>query len=167
MIYSIIFLIKKILKLIIDLIFPKKCIICDKYDCQTEVCTECWKKLTFISKPACFICSIPFPFENEKEEICAQCIVNKPNYDRAISILKYDDASKKIIHKFKYNDQLHILEYIVNLMITMGKEIFNHLDIISPIPIHKYKLLKRGYNQSALIAINIATKKNYLTYHSY
>ena len=160
MISSIIFLAKKNIKLIIDLIFPRKCIICDRYDCQTEVCTECWKKLSFISQPSCFICSTPFPYENEKESICAECIVNKPSYDRSISILEYDDASKKIIHDFKYKDQLHILEYIVNLMTNIGKDIFNDLDIIAPVPIHKYKLLKRGYNQSALIAMNVAARKD-------
>ena len=160
MISSIIFLIKKNIKVIIDLIFPKKCIICDKHDCQNEICTECWVKIKFISQPSCFICSTPFLYEEEKEAICAPCIVNKPNYDRAIAILEYDDASKKIIHKFKYNDQLHILNYIVNLMTNIGKEIFNNIDMIAPVPIHKYKLLKRGYNQSALIAMNIASRKN-------
>lgn len=147
-------------KLVLELLFPSKCIICANYQTDAKVCSECWGNITFINKPCCAICSAAFEFETEENSICGACIQNRPNYDRAISLMKYDDYSKKIIHKFKYQDQLHILEYLTTLMNNMGKEIIKQADIIAPVPMHKYKLLKRGYNQAALLAMRIAENSN-------
>lgn len=146
------------LKQLLNLLFPTKCIICDQHHSQNEICPNCWSKLTFITNPSCAICSTPFEYETNKETICGNCIINKPNYDHATSLLKYDEHSKKLISRFKYQDQLHILNYFVNLMINLGKEIIKDTDIISPVAMHKYKLLKRGFNQSALLAMRLSTK---------
>ena len=127
---------------LLNLLFPTKCIICDKHHSQNEVCSN------------------PFEYEVNKETICGNCIINKPRYDQATSVLKYDEHSKKLISRFKYQDQLYILNYFVNLMINLGKKTIKDADIIAPIAMHKYKLLKRGYNQAALLAMRIAKKNN-------
>jgi ComF family protein len=152
------------LNFLIELLFPAKCAICNSYASKSDICSECWSKFTFITKPCCSICSYPFAFEEDKNAICGYCIINKPNYDRAISVLKYDAYSKNLIHKFKYEDQLQILNYFVRLMINIGKEVIEQADVIVPVAMHKYKLLKRGYNQAALLAMKIAQKekKKYL-----
>ena len=140
------------IKYFLNLLFPTKCLVCDSYANQTSICGECWGKCTFITKPSCNICSHPFNYDEDSEAICGACVANKPKYNKAIVIFKYDDHSKKLIHKFKYQDQLHILDYFIELMLNMGKDVIEQADIIIPVAMHKYKLLKRGYNQSALLA---------------
>ena len=147
------------IKYLLNLLFPNKCIICDSHASQNNICPECWGNCSFITKPYCAICSHPFAYDDDNEAICGACILNKPKYDKAISVFKYDNFSKKIIHKFKYQDQLHILDYFVGLMLNLGKEIIDQTDIIIPVAMHKHKLLKRGYNQAALLAMKIASKK--------
>ena len=146
------------LNFLTNLLFPAQCVICSSYEAQTDICTKCWEKLTFITKPYCASCCYPFAYENDIDAICGHCISNKPNYEKAISILKYDNHSKALIHKFKYQDQLHILDYFTRLMLNMGKELIKQADIIAPVPMHKYKLLKRGYNQAALLAMKISSQ---------
>ena len=148
---------------LLNLLFPAKCIICDNHIQKSGVCNECWGKFTFITKPYCAICSHPFAYENDEDMVCGHCLMHKPAYDKAISILKYDDFCKKLVHRFKYQDQLHILDYLTSLMMNMGKGVIEQADIIIPVSMHKYKLLKRGYNQAALLAMNIAKKSN-ITY---
>ncbi len=148
------------LKTLLNLLFPVQCIICNKYQDQNQVCSDCWAKITFITKPYCSICSFPFAYENDLNAVCGYCVMHKPKYDRAIAIMRYDYHSKKLIQKFKYQDQLHVLDYLVNLMLNMGKEIIEQADIIVPVAMHKMKLLKRGYNQAALLAMNIAQNNN-------
>lgn len=143
---------------LINLFFPAKCIICESISVEENICTDCWSNLTFITKPYCYKCSNPFNFENDEKALCGYCIMNEPKYDQALSILKYDDYSKKLIHKFKYNDQLHILDYLSRLMLNLGHELIEKSDIIVPVAMHKQKLLKRGFNQSALLAAKIAQK---------
>ena len=79
------------IKFLLNLFFPAKCIICDSYQSQTDICSECWSNLTFITKPYCSICAYPFAYENDLEAVCGYCILHKPKYDRSISILKYDN----------------------------------------------------------------------------
>jgi ComF family protein len=147
----------------LDLLFPRKCIICDSADTQRDVCSNCWQKITFITKPYCVICSNPFNYEEDDQAICGHCVIKTPKYDKAISILKYDEHSKKLIHKFKYQDQLHALDYLTSLMVNMSSDIINNVDYIIPVAMHKYKLLKRVYNQAAMLAMQIAKSKK-ITY---
>ena len=42
----------------------------------------------------------------------------------------------------------------------MNSSFFNHIDLIIPIPIHKSKLIKRGYNQAAFIAKGVGERMN-------
>ncbi|MEK6734858.1 MAG: ComF family protein [Pseudomonadota bacterium] len=148
----------------LDLLFPINCMVCKKINVQNFLCNECWSKINFITKPACAICSHPFEYEEDLDAICGYCIREKPTYDKAISILKYDELSKIFIHNFKYKDHLHYLDYITKLMINLGKEVIQQADIIIPVPMHHYKLLKRGYNQAALLAIKIAESYPKLEY---
>ncbi len=150
-------------KYCLNLLFPRKCIICDSYQTQRDVCSDCWGKITFITKPYCSLCANPFSYEEDDQAICGHCVIKTPKYDKAISILKYDEHSKKLIHKFKYQDQLHVLNYLVDLMTNMSSDIINNVDYIVPVAMHKYKLLKRGYNQAALLAMRIAKNKK-ITY---
>jgi ComF family protein len=153
-----------IVSYLLDLLFPPKCIICSSYDTYSHVCNKCWSKLSFISSPCCKICSFPFEFEDEQEVICGHCIADVPLYNKSISLFRYDEYSKKLIQQFKYKDQLHILNYLVNLLANVGKELIEQADIIIPVAMYKYKLLKRGYNQSALLAMKIASMYNNLDY---
>lgn len=146
------------IKHLLNFLFPEKCLICEKHIEQNKICNDCWGKCTFITKPYCSLCSHPFEYETSDNAICGACVMKKPKYDRGISIFKYDEYSKKLIHSFKYKDQLHILDYFINLIINRAKDILDNTDIIAPIPIHKHKLLKRGYNQAALLAFNVAKK---------
>lgn len=148
------------LKFFLNFLFPNKCIICENYANQGKICSTCWGNLNFITKPCCKICGFPFDFDTELDGLCGACIVKPPKYNKAIAVFKYDHFSKKIIHKFKYQDQLHLLNYLTNLMINSGKDITTQADIIIPVAMHKFKLLKRGYNQAALLAMKISTAKN-------
>ncbi|MFN7038365.1 MAG: ComF family protein [Alphaproteobacteria bacterium] len=140
-----------IFKKFIDLIFPPKCLNCD---CIIEsiggFCEKCWLKIDFISKPSCYICSYPFEYNIGEHALCASCIKEKPYYEKAVSIFKYNDNSKKIIHGLKFLDKTYFAPYLGNLMHKALHPLDQ--DIIAPIPIHKFRLLKRFYNQSLLLA---------------
>lgn len=150
-------------KIISDFIFPKKCFCCGEYIDENYLCYECWKKINFISKPCCNICSYPFEFEEDEEAICGACITAKPEYDKAMSIFCYDYSARQIIHKFKYEDKLQILDYLIRLLNNAISPYIKNIDIITMVPTTKLKLLKRGYNQASLLAMKLA-KINQILY---
>jgi ComF family protein len=117
---------------------------------------EDWKKIQFLHYPACEICFWPFEFEIKGKIICAACIKDPPRYFKSISVLKYDEFSKALITKFKYSDKTYIAKYFAGLMFNHVKEIIKDVDIIAPVPLHKFRLMRRKYNQAALIANHFA-----------
>jgi len=83
-----------------------------------------------------------------------------PDFDKIISSVAYNDISEQLVFGLKYNDRIDyseiISEFIKNSMLQE-----NILpDIFLPIPLHKNRLKKRGFNQSTLIAKKLAQKLN-------
>jgi ComF family protein len=148
--------ISKIFRIIKTAIFPANCLICNEIIAGGNFCVEDWNKLHFINKPACKICDSPFEFKVDQEMVCAICIQNKPQFDKALAVLNYDENSKILITNFKYFDQLDLAKYFSQIMFIKAKEILPEIDFIIPIPLHKLRLIKRKYNQAAFLAKNIA-----------
>ena len=116
------------------------------------LCQNCWRAVIFSSDIACIICGLPFNFKINTESICAACIQTKPFFDHSISMFRYDENSKGIIHQFKYSDATHIARTLAMLMHHRFNNKLKGYDFIVPVPMHRLKLNKRLFNQSALLA---------------
>jgi ComF family protein len=141
---------------------PYRCASCSELtDSSDGICPKCWSDLNFISKPFCNSCGIKFELSIYENAICGKCIVTKPEYELARSILKFDQYSKNLIHAFKYNDKTNHAKLFAKLIYTKYKEDFNDIDIIAPVPMNRFKRIYRYYNQSQLLAEEIARLMNY------
>lgn len=143
---------------LISFVFPERCLICKTITLDFGLCPNCWNKISFISNPSCAICSYPFENETSEDLICGYCLQKKPSFDKAFAVMKYDENSKILIHKFKFNDQLHLTKIFSKWIINSISDNKNNIDIIMPVPIHKFKLFFRKYNQSALLSNEIGAK---------
>ncbi len=150
-------MLRKLVGKLLNTIFPKTCLICNKIINGGHFCVEDWNKLHFLQKPACDICFQPFEFNVKSQTICGKCSQKRPKYFKALAVLNYDESSKTLITKFKYFDQINLAKYFAELMFKQAKEILPNIDFIVPIPLHKLRIINRKYNQSALLAKNIVT----------
>lgn len=143
----------------IDFLLPPQCPICRKKVLENNtVCGVCFSKLTFISNTVCQKCGAPLPYEQAK--LCVHCLEKMPAYDKALSVLKYDETSKALILPFKHTDFIEITPLLAKWMNQRGKDLISNCDCIVPVPLHFYRLLKRKYNQSALLAKELAKMNN-------
>lgn len=150
---------KTVIHRIFDFLLPPLCPICQKKTLSIDdLCPDCYQKIHFISKPYCSICGRPFYIKTFGENTCADCLKTKPTYHKARASFLYDDFSKKLILPFKHADKIEHLPLLVNLLNQAGKELFPETDIVIPIPLHRLRLLKRRYNQAALLAQKLAHK---------
>lgn len=120
------------------------------------ICANCWPYLEFISEPKCQICGFPFQFNIGASNLCASCLQQKPYFDSASALLKYNPHSKTIIHKLKYSDQLYLASFFAELLTNRTKDKVSNFDMVVCVPMHKKRLMMRRYNQAALLASNIA-----------
>jgi len=92
----------------------------------------------------------------EANSICHYCIEEKPRFDLARSILRFDHQSEKLIHNYKYYDKTEATKTLALMMLKSYGNLIDSIDFIIPIPMHKNKLKKRRYNQAASLAFEIS-----------
>jgi len=148
----------------IDFIFPPRCIVTGELvDAQGMISAQAWKDLNFISDPQCNRCGFPFDFDTgdvQEGNICAACAKSPPVFDKLRSALVYDNASRDIILAFKHADQTQSVPSFVPWLMRSGEKILKNADYLVPVPLHRWRILRRRYNQSALLAqyLGVQTK---------
>lgn len=83
---------------------------------------------------------------------CAACDARKPNFDSARAALVYDEASRPLILSFKHGDRTEGALSLAALMAPFMSSLMKAVDVIMPIPLYSRRLVKRRFNQSALLA---------------
>lgn len=141
----------------LDLVLPPLCLACSEMvSAQATVCSACWTKLNFIASPLCICCGMPFAFEAEPGAICAGCAASQPVFARARSALVYDDASRPLILGFKHGDRTHSVGAFGKWMVRAGGEMLAEADLVVPVPLHRWRLFWRRFNQAALLGQAVA-----------
>lgn len=145
---------------ILDFLLPPRCISCGKIVSEENgLCPECFHEITFISDPYCRRCGLPFAEVSgiNKKMLCPECIKDKhPLFRMCRSSIKYDDISKKSILAFKFMDKTENAKIFAKWLKLAGKDIFAAgADVLIPVPLQYGRLVKRRYNQSALLATEL------------
>lgn len=140
-------------KMILNWICPPTCPICHREtECAHTFCPECYARLVFITRPCCTRCGRPFEYTPLDSPVCGACLQKKPAFDRARSVLIYDDFSKQPILALKHGDKTELAPLFVRLLAQADPAIFHDIDMIIPVPLHWTRRLKRTYNQAGLLA---------------
>lgn len=131
---------------LLDLVYP-------------PLCEVCGRRLMRGERIMCLACELDLPRTDthlEPFNIIHQRLATKPPVDRAAAMFYYlrDDASVRLIHNAKYNHRPHIIR---ELGFTYARELkaagfFAGIDYIQPVPMHWFKQLLRGYNQTEWLA---------------
>ncbi|WPY01251.1 Putative ComF family protein [Candidatus Trichorickettsia mobilis] len=138
---------------IIDYILPPRCLSCAELTITAQgFCPDCWKKLNFIAKPYCYICGCQLNVSIFDNMSCGRCINTKSPYDWVRSLFIFDEHSSKIIHAFKYYDKTGMAKVLAKMLYYRYKSELVNIDLIVPVPMHKFKRLFRMYNQSYILA---------------
>ena len=142
-----------------NLLLPPQCLACGKISaCAHKLCSTCWSKVNFITDPCCQTCGLPFDFHCEYAFICAACARLAPLFTKGRSAVSYDSISRKMISRLKYNDGAYQAPGLAALLYQAGKGLLKDADYLIPIPLHRWRLLKRQYNQSGLLVRSLAKK---------
>lgn len=151
---------------LLDMVFPRRCPVCDDVlpFGGALICDGCRKKLMYVSEPRCRKCGKAL--YNETGEYCADCLKVEHSFDRAVSAFIYNDAARDAIFRFKYRGRQEYARFFAeSIWKRLGEEIrsFNAPALI-PVPIHRDRLKKRGYNQAALLAAELSGLSGYPVY---
>lgn len=142
-----------------DLVMPPVCLAChDPLDSHDRLCPTCWSDIDFVRAPVCDRLGLPMPFDTGETMISAAAAAKEPVYNRARAVAQYSGNMRKLIHAYKYNDHQDARELFVNWLSVAGRDLLPDADLILPVPLHRWRLLMRRFNQSALLARNLARR---------
>lgn len=141
----------------LDLVLPPRCLGCGlAVEDPGRLCAGCWRTLLFLAPPQCRLCGYPLPHALPEAPLCGACAADPPAYDRARAALRYDDGSRGLILAFKHADRTDTAPAFGRWLARAGAELLAEADLIAPVPLHRWRLLKRGYNQAAILAQALA-----------
>ena len=145
--------VQRVLEQAVDTVLPQRCVVTGEIvPQQGMVAPHAWAALDFIADPFCERCGFPFEFEVDEGAVCTSCLSDEPPYDMARSVLKYNDSSRDLILGFKHADKLHAVRTFVPWMQRVGAKMLAEADYLMPVPLHRWRLIARRYNQAGLIA---------------
>lgn len=138
---------------VLDFLYPPRCLKCEtRVLASGSLCPSCWYDVDFISGALCDKCGGPFEIDPGDGALCGACLAHPPSYDRARSIMIYNDASRPLVTGFKYGDRTERAPAFGRWLARAGADILATADLIIPVPLHRRRLISRRFNQSGLLA---------------
>jgi ComF family protein len=111
--------------------------------------------MIWVQEPVCQLCGCVGVGEGR---VCGKCRHSPPALNQIRSLFIFADPLKKFIHQLKYEDKFGIARPLGNLMAQHMPPWQAEPTMIIPVPLHPDRYHERGYNQSELLAKQIAKK---------
>ncbi len=150
---------------IIDAVLPPRCAGCAMVVVgDSGFCSDCWQQLDFLAGRLCDRCGVPIEIDPSVAGgrasdglLCGGCIAEPPPYARARAPLAYGRLSRQIVMRLKYGRRTGTARLIARLMAPLLADYLRDTArperaIVVPVPLHRWRLWTRGFNQSAEIA---------------
>ena len=138
--------------MILDILCPARCPIChDIAPKGKKICPDCRKKLPYIETKRCLKCGKPI---EDERVFCRDCLKICHNYDEGIGIFRYEEVMRESMSYFKYKGRKEYGHVFGELAAAASADRLEKwcADVCVPVPIHKSKLVQRGYNQAEVLA---------------
>lgn len=121
---------------IVDLVYPPRCPACGAgIGAQDGLCLDCWSSLALLSEPLC---------ENSPAPIYAATL--------------YNETSRSLVLAYKHGGRIALSRLLSRLIAARVPEAAagRAMPLLVPVPLHRWRLWQRGFNQAALLARELA-----------
>jgi ComF family protein len=150
----------KTLAPLVDFVLSPRCPLCGEgLAAQGGLCLGCWDDLVIPGKPACRSCARPFTGAPRGSAVCAECRAHPPLHDGIAAATIYNETSRKLVLAFKHGNRIALAPMMARL-IAARLETVSEDWLIVPVPLHRWRLWQRGFNQAAVLASELAKLTN-------
>ncbi|WP_445193291.1 double zinc ribbon domain-containing protein [Sphingomonas sp. Tas61C01] len=117
-------------------------------------CARCWQELRFLGPPWCAGCNKPFAFDRGDAR-CAVCLADPPRHAGIRAAVAYGDVARRLALRLKYAGKTGGAETMARLI---ERVVPADIELLVPVPLYRWRLWSRGYNQAALIAVALGER---------
>lgn len=143
---------------VIDFVFPPRCPLCGMPVAEHGgLCLDCWGKLAVPTGTCCSLCQRPLGegFGEGAELVCAPCMAAPARHSGISAATLYNDTSRALVLSLKHGRRIGLAPMMAR-MIAPRLPVLEGQWLFVPVPLHRWRILKRGFNQSALLAGELA-----------
>ncbi len=148
---------------VVDFAFPPRCPLCGEgLSAQAGLCAGCWSELVIPGEPSCALCQRPFGDNaagaGRDGAVCAPCLAEPPRHDGIAAGTLYNQVSRRLVLAFKHGGRIALAPMMARLM--AARLPFVEPDwLVAPVPLHRWRLWRRGFNQAAVLGREIARQR--------
>ncbi len=143
---------------LLHVVYPPQCLSCDaRVTTDFGLCATCWRETPFVTGLTCTKCGTPLPGEDEAPEVlCDDCLTIARPWGQGRAALLYQDNARKLVLALKHGDRIDLARPVAAWMAHAAQPILVPGMLVAPVPLHWLRLIKRRYNQAALLSAAVA-----------
>ena len=140
---------------VLDFALPPRCAGCDTIISDVHsFCPQCWTSIHFLGQSGCTTCGLPL--EATEQTTCGACLAQPPRIARTRAAVAYDDLTRRLAIRLKYGRKIAVARTMARYMAPLVSEEGERL--LVPVPLHRWRLWGRGFNQAALVARELSRR---------
>lgn len=154
---------------VLSLLYPPRCMFCDELLEEGErregICRHCLPAIPFVGARFCLKCGKALSCADE--DLCRDCGKREDEerehvFDAGRSLLVYTDEVSGLISRYKFGNRRDLGR---RLAVMMARELRAEITAMAagtlvPVPLHPKKLEERGFDQTDLLARELAAEWN-------
>lgn len=138
-------------------VYPPSCISCGRATAEPRtLCGGCWAGIRFIERPFCERLGTPFAVDLGMSLVSPAALADPPVYARARAVARFDDTARTLVHRLKYSDRMDVARALGAMMARAGSELAVDCQVVVPVPLHRWRLWWRRFNQAMELARPVA-----------
>lgn len=143
-------------------IYPPQCVACEtQTEAENGLCGACWAQTAFISGAICDTCGCPLMGEDHGDVLqCDDCMQIARPWERGRAAFVYKDVGRRLVLSLKHGDRLELSWPAAGWMASRVADLIDDQTVIVPVPLHWSRLIRRKYNQAALLAQDLGKRLN-------
>lgn len=139
----------------LDFALPPRCPGCGSITEHVHsFCPECWARIEFLGDGGCTTCGLPL--QATEIETCAACMARPPRIARTRAAVAYDELSRGLAIRLKYGRKVAVARTMARYMAPLVRA--EGVPILVPVPLHRTRLWRRGFNQAGLVARELSRR---------
>jgi len=112
--------------------------------------------MRLIETPYCPVLGLPFAHDPGAGMVSPQAIAHPPVFDRLRSVALHEGVARHLVHDLKYRDRVDLAPMMAGWMIRAAQAEIAAADAILAVPLHRMRMFRRMFNQSAELARHVA-----------
>ncbi|WP_375243257.1 double zinc ribbon domain-containing protein [Sphingomonas parapaucimobilis] len=132
---------------------PPRCPGCaEPVEADHRFCSQCWGQLRFLDTQGCTCCGMPLGGLTGR---CGACLADPPRHAGVHAAVAYGPIARELPIRLKHGGRIGVAETMAG---PMARRMPPGADLLIPVPLHRWRLWRRGFNQAVLIGEGVARR---------